>query len=178
MKGLCDKMKYLYKLQKLYLKPWYSEQVRQTLFVHYIEKFTISNEIRLVNPQNRSCILFTISRNSLYRGSLYQGLSVRIRDFAYLCFSIILSLMKKHSYLVVSWRNAIIKIPAMPFRVILIVHHNLAVTAWHTLIHRCNANASVNQIEAVWKICGIGPKVASNVYPVIASVITSVFPIV
>ena len=37
MKGLCDKMKYLYKLQKLYLKPQYSEQVRQTLFDHYIE---------------------------------------------------------------------------------------------------------------------------------------------
>ena len=33
------------------LKPQYSEQVRQTLFVHYIELFTISNVICLVNPQ-------------------------------------------------------------------------------------------------------------------------------
>ena len=57
------------------LKPWYSEQVRQTLFVYYIEYFTISNVICLVNPQNGSWVLFTISRNSLYRGSLYQGLS-------------------------------------------------------------------------------------------------------
>ena len=30
------------------LKPWYSEQVYQTLFVHYIKKFTISNVICLV----------------------------------------------------------------------------------------------------------------------------------
>ena len=34
------------------LKPWYSKQVHQTLFVHYIEKFTISNVICFVNPQN------------------------------------------------------------------------------------------------------------------------------
>ena len=58
------------------LKPWYNEQVSQTLFVHYIEYFTISNVICLVNPQNRSWVLFTITRNSLHRGSLYQGLSV------------------------------------------------------------------------------------------------------
>ena len=58
------------------LKPRYNEQVRQTLFVHYIEKFTISNVIWLVNPQNGSWVLFTISKNSLYQGLLYQGLSV------------------------------------------------------------------------------------------------------
>ena len=61
------------------LKPQYNEQVIQTLFVHYIEYFTISNVIFLVNLQNGSWLLFTISRNSLYRGSLYRGLSV------YLC---------------------------------------------------------------------------------------------
>ena len=53
------------------LKPRYNEQVSQTLFVHYIEYFTISNVISLVNPQIWSWVLFTISRNSLY-----QGLSV------------------------------------------------------------------------------------------------------
>ena len=37
--------------------------------------FTISNVICIVNPQNGSWVLFTISRNSLYRDSLYQGLS-------------------------------------------------------------------------------------------------------
>ena len=57
------------------LKPLYSEQVRHTLFVHYIEWFTISNVICLVNPQNGSWVLFTIVWNSLYWGSLYQGLS-------------------------------------------------------------------------------------------------------
>ena len=59
------------------LKPRYSEQICQTLFLHYIEKFTISNAICLVNPQNGSWVLLTISWNSLYQGSLYQGLSVR-----------------------------------------------------------------------------------------------------
>ena len=44
--------------------------------------FTISKVLCLVNPENGSWVLFTISRNSLYRGSLYQGLSVRI-FFAY-----------------------------------------------------------------------------------------------
>ena len=34
------------------LKPRYSEQVHDTLFVHCIEQFTISNVICLVNPQN------------------------------------------------------------------------------------------------------------------------------
>ena len=29
-----------------------------------------------MNPQNGNWVLFTISRNSLYQGSLYQGLSV------------------------------------------------------------------------------------------------------
>ena len=58
------------------LKPRYSEQVRQTLFVHYIEKFTISNVICLVDPQNESWVLFTILQNSVNRGSLYQGLGV------------------------------------------------------------------------------------------------------
>ena len=38
--------------------------------------FTISKVICLVNPENGSWVLFTISRNSLYGGSLYQGLSV------------------------------------------------------------------------------------------------------
>ena len=37
--------------------------------------FTISNVICLVNPQNGSWVLFTIVWNSLYWGSLYQGLS-------------------------------------------------------------------------------------------------------
>ena len=58
------------------LKPRYNEQVIQTLFVNYIEYFTISKVISLVNPQNWIWVLFTISRNSLYRGSLYRGLSV------------------------------------------------------------------------------------------------------
>ena len=40
--------------------------------------FTISNVICLVNPQNGSWILFTISQNSLYRSLLYLGLSVLI----------------------------------------------------------------------------------------------------
>ena len=60
------------------LKPWYREQVRQNLFVNYIEWFTISNIICLVNPQNGSWVLFTILQNSLYWGSLYQGLSVLV----------------------------------------------------------------------------------------------------
>ena len=38
--------------------------------------FTTSNVICLVYPQNGSWVLFTISQNSLYWGSLYQGLSV------------------------------------------------------------------------------------------------------
>ena len=57
------------------LKPQYSKQVRQTLFVHY----RIIHYIKcncLANPQNGSWVLFTISRNSLYWGSLYRGLSV------------------------------------------------------------------------------------------------------
>ena len=58
------------------LKPQYSEQVCQTLSVHYIELFTTSNVICLVNPQNGSWVLFTILRNSLYRGLLYRGMSV------------------------------------------------------------------------------------------------------
>ena len=62
------------------LKPRYSEQVCQTLFVHYIKQFTISNIKCLVNPQNGSWVLFTISQNSLYRGSLYQGLSVVLQN--------------------------------------------------------------------------------------------------
>ena len=36
----------------------------------------ILNVICIVNPQNGSWVLFTISQNSLFRGSLYQGLSV------------------------------------------------------------------------------------------------------
>ena len=57
------------------LKPWYSEQAHQTLFVHYIEKFsTLSNVIYLVNTQNGSWVLLTILQSSLYRGSLYRGL--------------------------------------------------------------------------------------------------------
>ena len=36
----------------------------------------MSNLICLVNPQNRSWVLFSISQNSLNRGSLYPGLSV------------------------------------------------------------------------------------------------------
>ena len=55
------------------LKPRYSEQVRQTLFVHYNELFTTSNVLCLVNPQNGSWVLFTLSQNSLYQGSLYRG---------------------------------------------------------------------------------------------------------
>ena len=50
------------------LEPWYSEQVSQILFVHYIEEFDISYVIGLVNPQNGSWVLFTISRSSLYWG--------------------------------------------------------------------------------------------------------------
>ena len=37
---------------------------------------SISNVLCLVNPQKWSWVLFTISQNSLYWGSLYQGLSV------------------------------------------------------------------------------------------------------
>ena len=40
-------------------------------FLFTISKFTVSNVICLVNPQNGSWILFTLSQNSLYRGSLY-----------------------------------------------------------------------------------------------------------
>ena len=60
------------------LKPRYSKQDCQTFFVHYIEWFTISNIICVVNPQNGSWIFFTISRNSQYRSSLFQGFSVNI----------------------------------------------------------------------------------------------------
>ena len=60
------------------LKPRYCEQVRQTLFVHYIEKFTISNVICLVDPQNGSWVLFTILRNSVNPGSLYRGLGYKV----------------------------------------------------------------------------------------------------
>ena len=63
------------------LKPRNSEHFRQTLFVHYIKYFTISNVICLVNPPNGNWVLFTISQNSLYRGSLYWGLSVFIHKF-------------------------------------------------------------------------------------------------
>ena len=35
--------------------------------------FTISNNSHLKNPQDRRWVLFTISRHSLFRGSLYQG---------------------------------------------------------------------------------------------------------
>ena len=58
------------------LKPRYNEQVRQTLFVHYMELFTISNVICLVNPQDGSWVLFAILQNSLYKGLLCQGLGV------------------------------------------------------------------------------------------------------
>ena len=44
------------------LKPRCNKHVHQTLFVRYIEYFTISNAICLVNPQNGSCVLFTILR--------------------------------------------------------------------------------------------------------------------
>ena len=83
------------------VKPRYSEQVRQTLFVHYIKYFTISNVICLVNPQNGSWILFTISRNSLFQGSLYRGLSVLF----YLLNCVILQKCsgKKKSLLPVHW---------------------------------------------------------------------------
>ena len=70
------------------LKPRYNEQVSQTLFVHYIEYFTISNVISLVNPQIWSWVLFTISWNSLYPGLLYRGLSVRICTQILFSFSI------------------------------------------------------------------------------------------
>ena len=56
------------------LKPRYNEQVRQTLFVHYIEYFTISNVICLVSPQNGIRVLLTMSQNSLYRGLSVFGL--------------------------------------------------------------------------------------------------------
>ena len=69
------------------LKLRYSKQVSQTLFVHYIEQFTISNVNCLVNPQNGSWVLFTISQNSLYRGSLYRGLSVLYgKNILFFCF--------------------------------------------------------------------------------------------
>ena len=35
------------------LKPWYSEQVSQTLFVHYIEYFSISNVKYLVSSSSK-----------------------------------------------------------------------------------------------------------------------------
>ena len=44
--------------------------------------FTISNLICLVNAQNGIWALFTISRNSLYQGSLYQGLNVHIKKIS------------------------------------------------------------------------------------------------
>ena len=40
----------------------------------------MSNVIWLVNFQNGSWVLLTISQNSLYRGSLYQGLSVVLQN--------------------------------------------------------------------------------------------------
>ena len=64
------------------LKPWYSEQVCQTFL------FTILNNsiYQMWYPQNGSWVLFTISRNSLYWGSLYQGLSV-LGAFGLLCLN-------------------------------------------------------------------------------------------
>ena len=44
------------------LKPRYSEWVHHILFVHYIEWFTKSNIICLINPKNGSWVLFTISK--------------------------------------------------------------------------------------------------------------------
>ena len=51
------------------LKPRYSEQVCQTLFVHYIEKFTISNVIKMLSKSTKKELgfvhyikKFTISR--------------------------------------------------------------------------------------------------------------------
>ena len=79
--NLTQKAPYEQRYVQCTLKPWYNEQVSQTLFVHYNEYFNISNVICLVNPKNGSWVLFTIWQNSLYwgllyRGSLYQGLSV------------------------------------------------------------------------------------------------------
>ena len=51
-----------------------NKSIRHFLFT--ISKFTVSNVICLVNPQNGSWVFFTLSRNSLYRGSLYQDLSI------------------------------------------------------------------------------------------------------
>ena len=65
-----------------------SKQIHQTLFVHYMEYFIISNVICLINPQNGSWVLFTILRNSLYRGSLYRDLSVLGNFFLVHCFLI------------------------------------------------------------------------------------------
>ena len=59
-------------------KPRYNKQVSQTLFVHYTEYFTISNVISLVNPQIGSWVLFSISRISLYQGSLFRGIYLRV----------------------------------------------------------------------------------------------------
>ena len=56
--------------------PRYNEQVSQTLFVHYIKCNMISKSSKWE--------LGFVSRNSLYRGSLYQGLSVLM----YVCFTI------------------------------------------------------------------------------------------
>ena len=53
-----------------------NKSVRPFLFTISNVIYTISNVIYLVKLQNGSWVLFTISRNSLYRGSLYQALSV------------------------------------------------------------------------------------------------------
>ena len=63
----CQNCSFLKSKPPSMLKPLYNEQVHWILFVHYTEKFTISNVIFLIDPQNGSWVLFNISRNSLYQ---------------------------------------------------------------------------------------------------------------
>ena len=53
-----------------------NKSIRPFLFTLSNNSLHISYVICWVNPKNGSWVLFNISRNSLYRGSLYQGLSV------------------------------------------------------------------------------------------------------
>ena len=55
---------------------YFQTSIQRTSLSNTFCSLPISNITCLVNPQNGSQVLFTISRNSLYPGSLYRGLSV------------------------------------------------------------------------------------------------------
>ena len=66
--------KYLYTL-----KPWFNEQVRHMYLVCSLYRIIYYIKCKMLSKSSKwEDDLFTILQNSLYRGSLYQGLSVLI----------------------------------------------------------------------------------------------------